>query len=291
MRLKSLLSLAVIGLLIPLCPAQTRLVVASQFSNWRAAGSVNLIAGANANITVSPCQVVGGGINFNALAASTPIKIVDPNNPSIDEVLTPTSVSGCTGTFTTSNAHPTPWYIISGTQGLQEAINNGAQTGVMNVVQLDTTFFQFGGSASTIYAATGSPYLGISALPSLPNATWRWNGTHYISTYSLLGITAPTLAAGAAAGSSPTVANSPASNGNVWTASVTTGTATTTGPLFTETVATPPPSGNANCTVQSIGTNTPPPFTVGISAGVITVTTGTTAPTTATVYLFGGVCQ
>jgi hypothetical protein len=268
-------------------------VKASQFNNWRVAGSANLAVGANPQVSISPCSVTGGGLNFNALTASTPIKIYDPNNPAIDEVLTPTSVvtgSTCTATFTTANAHTTPWNIGSGTGGLQEAINAAAQTGVMNVVELDSLWHQFNGTASTIHAAVGSPYLSLQDATVSPNATWRWNGTNYIPTYSLLGIALPTIAAGAAAGSSPTVSTSAGSSGNVMTANVTTGTATTTGTLFTETVGTVPASGNMNCTWQSIGANVSPAFTVSITGGVATIALSV-APAVSTAYIFAGDCN
>jgi hypothetical protein len=198
----------------------------------------------------------------------------------------------CTATFTTSNAHPAPWYITSGTFGLQDAINAVVATGVMNVVQLDAAWFNSGGTATTIYGAAGSPYVSIVASNLTPYPTYRWNGTHYIPTYSLLGSigTVPAIAAGAAAGSSPTVLTAAGSSGNIITADVTTGTATTTGTLFTETVGTAPASGNMDCTVQSVGANVPPAFTVSITGGVATIAVAA-APVVSTAYIFALACN
>jgi len=271
----------------------TKTAVATQFNQWKAYGSVNLAVGANPQVAIAPCAQTAGNANFFALTASTPILIKDPGNPAIDEVLTPTAIvagSTCTATFTTVNAHTTPWYIVSGTYGLQESINAGTQTGVMNAVSLDSAWFNSGGTATTIYGAAGSPYMAIEAANLKPSPTWRWNGTNYIPTFSLLGIALPTIAAGAAAGSAPTVTTAPGSSGNVMTALVTTGTATTTGTLFTETVGTAPPSGNMDCTVQSIGANVPPAFTVGIVGGVATISV-TVAPTVSTAYKFALACN
>lgn len=267
--------------------------VASQFNSWRAQGSVNLVAGANLAVTVSPCSVAAGGVSsLPTLTASTPIKIWDPGNTAIDEIITPTAVSGCTATFTPSNAHPTPWYITSGTGGLQEAINSTVLSGQINPVIMDTAWHQGGWNQQTAYSAAGgynAPLLDVTIAPAV---SYRWNGTHYLQTYAVNGFTA-TLAAGAAAGTSPTVSNGTGASGNLMTANITTGTATTTGTLFTETVGTTPnSSGNISCTAQSIGAN---PFPVVLtqtpaSATVATFTVAV-APPVSTAYVFAISCN
>jgi hypothetical protein len=288
--MKKLLAATILVIAAAAGYAQT--VTVTPFGNWKATGSTNLAVGANPQVTISPCMQSAAAYNFPSLTANTPIKIVDPNNPTIDEILTPTViVGGCTATFTTANAHTTPWYIVSGSGGLQEAINAVQQTGVMNAVTLTSAWHAAGWNAATLYALTaGSPYVAIHDTSVVPNAAYRWNGTHYIPTYALLGIANPTIAAGAAAGTAPTVSANAGSSGNVWVANVTTGTATTTGTLFTATVGTAPPSGNANCTIQSVGANVPPAFTVSITGGVITVSVAT-APVVSTAYIFAGACD
>jgi hypothetical protein len=271
----------------------TKAGIATQFNQWKALGTTNLVAGANTLVPIASCAISAGSVNTYALAASTPIKINDPGNPAIDEIITPTVVvqgGACTATFTTTNAHPAPWYITSGTFGLQEAINATVATGVMNTVVIDSAWFNAGGTAKTIYGAAGSPYVSLLATSLTPYPTYRWNGTNYIPTYSLLGIALPATGAGAAAGSSPTVTTSTGSSGNIWTANVTSGTATTTGTLFTETVGTAPPSGNMQCTLQSVGANTPPAFTVSITGGVLTASVAV-APAVSTAYVFAGACD
>jgi Tfp pilus assembly protein FimT len=277
--------------------AQTieHLAIASQFNNWRVAGSANLAVGANPQVAFTPCLVQGDpNHQIQAVSASTPILIKDPGNPSIDEVLTPTAIvvtsNGCTATLNTTNAHTTPWYIVSGSFGLQEAINATTQTGVMNAVELDSVWHNFGGGANTIYAAAGSPYMGVIDVTIAPNVAFRWSGTHYVASYSLNGITGLTLAAGAAAGSSPTVANTANSTGNIMTANVTTGTATTTGTLFTETNGTAFTGGVQNCTVQSVGVNNPPVYTVATTSTVLTVAVAV-APVVSTAYIFNIECN
>ena len=72
-------------------------VIVSQYSNWSVQGTVALASGTNTAIPFSPCAVSGANKNFQAFTASVPVKIVDPNNPSIDEVVTP--VGGCLGSW------------------------------------------------------------------------------------------------------------------------------------------------------------------------------------------------
>lgn len=272
----------------------TGLGIASQYNNWRTYGTINLVAGANPLVPISPCVAVATGVN--AVAASTPIRIYDPGNPSVDETITPTAIvvgSTCTATLTTANAHPQPWYIASGTYGLQDAINAVGQTSVLNAIVVDSKWHLAGGGASTIYNLTlGNPNLTIEDTSFKPELAYRWNGTHYVPNFSIDGIASPTLAAGAAAGTSPTVSNNAGSSGNSMTANVTTGTATTTGTLFTETVATAPPGGGIlNCAVQSVGANNfPVPITWTATTTVLTVTVAS-APPVSTAYIFNATCN
>jgi hypothetical protein len=273
----------------------THLGVASQFNNWKVQGNQNLAVGSNTLVSFSPCLVTAGGTNFNAVAASTPIKIYDPGNTAADEVITPTAIvagSTCTATLSPSNAHTMPWYIGSGTAGLQEALNAVALTSALNVIELDSVYHAFGGGAATAYAAAGNANVTLTDVTIAPPVSYRWNGTHYVPNYSINNIASPTLAAGAAAGSSPTTSNNAGSSGNIMTANVTTGTATTTGTLFTETVGTASPGGgNLNCTVQSVGANNfPVPITLSASTTVLTATVAT-APTASTAYVFNVGCN
>lgn len=288
------LALAVVSFCLPMAGmAQSveHLAVASQFNNWNAYGSVNLVAGANTNVSISPCLVQGDPQHgIPAVAASTPVFIHNTGSPQTDEIVTPTSVvngSTCTATFTTTNAHPTPWYITSGSGGLQEAINASAQSSLLNVVELDSVWHAAGFGYGTIYAAAGNANLGLVDVTLAPSASFRWNGTHYASSYTVNSGT-PALAAGAAAGTSPTVANTTGSTANLMTANVTTGTATTTGTLFTETNTAF--ASAMNCSVQSVGVNNPPAFTYSATSTVLTVSV-TVAPAVSKPYVFNVSCN
>lgn len=270
----------------------TKNAVASQFNNWRVQGNQNLASGSNTLVSFAPCLVSAGGVNFTALAASTPIKINDPGNPAIDEIITPTAIvangNGCTATLSPTNAHPQPWFISSGTYGLQEAINAYKLSGQMLVVELDSAWHAAGGGPDTWYAAAGNATTSLRDVAISPMVAMKWNGTNYVTTYSLNGLSA-TIAAGAAAGTSPTVTNNAGGGGNLITANVTTGTATTTGTLFTETVTAS--TGNLNCTVTNVGSNIPVPFTwTSASTTVLTVSVAT-APAVSTAYVFHIQCE
>jgi hypothetical protein len=269
-------------------------VIVSQFSNWSVPGTVALASGANTAIPFSPCSVSGANKNFQAFSTSAPIKIVDSNNPSIDEVVTPSTVvlapGNCTVTFTTVNAHPIPYSIVSGSAGLQEAVNANALSTAQNTAVLDSAFYakaaSIGGGAAVIHAATASPTLSLLDLTQAPNVAYQSVSSVYTA-YSNTGGAAPTAAAGAAAGTSPTGPTN-VGNGNTFTVSLTTGSATTTGTLFTETWPSTLSFGRVpNVTVVSTGANVPVfTYTVtGSSTHVLTVTMAS-APPTATAYTF-----
>ena len=270
-------------------------VIVSQYSNWSVQGTVSLASGANTAIPFSPCLVSGANKNFQAFSTSAPIKIVDPNNPSIDEVVTPSAVvlapGNCTATFTTTHAHPIPYSIVSGSAGLQEAVNANALSTTQNTAVLDLKFYSqassIGGAAHVIAAATASPTLSLLDLTQAPNVAYQSVSGVYTA-YANTGGLAPTAAAGAAAGTSPTGPTN-VGNGNTFTVSLTTGTATTTGTLFTETwPATASFTRIPNVTVVSTGANVPPAFTVAVTGStthVLTVTMAS-APPTATAYVF-----
>jgi hypothetical protein len=270
--------------------APTGQVIVSQFSQWQVPGSVALISGANVDVPFTACLVSGADKNFSAFTVGVPVKIVDANNPSIDEVVSPSAVTlspgSCTVSLSPANAHQIPYYIVSGTGGLQEAVNASALSGAQNTALLDLTFYAFGGSAAVIHAASASGTLGLLDVTQAPYVAYRSLSGVYTANGNVGGA-APTAAAGTAAGTSPTITN--VGNGNTFTVTLAAGTATTTGTLFTETW---PSSGSfgyiPNVTVTATGTNIPPAFTYAVTGStthVLTVTV-TSAPTASTTYTF-----
>lgn len=269
-------------------------VYASTFAQWQLAGQQALVSGSNTVVPFGPCTSFAGGKQFNVLANTQPIRIVD-SNPALSETITPTSVvvtaAGCTATLAPTNAHALPYYLISGTAGLQEAINATVNSNSFNSIVLDQAFHNLGGGASTVYAAAGSPNISIKDVTLAVDPAWRWNGTHYVPNYS-----APqsaytlTVAAGAAAGTSPTIANNAGSSPNVMSVALTEGTSPTTGTLFTETFGTAWTTA-ANCVIQSVGNNVAPPVTVVQTSTTVITFTVASAPTASTAYAFNISCQ
>lgn len=247
---------------------------------------------------------------FSGLQGSTtvynPVAILDAN-PALSEIVTPTStVQGaatCGFAATTTNQH-TSFTLVSGTAGLQEAVTNQQQSGPPSNVMLDqywyNAVFALPGQPtpeSLIKAAKGSSNVTIVDTTTSPWTYWRWSGTAYAAATTLTGgASAPTPAAGAAAGTSPTGPTN-TGDGNTFTVALTTGTATTTGTLFTETWATSaaflyPPTCRVYSTPSQ--TNQFTAFTTAVtftsSAAKLTVT-ATTAPTASTAYGFTVVCN
>lgn len=232
-----------------------------------------------------------------------PVAILDAN-PALSEIVTPTSTiqgsGSCGFAGSVVNSH-TSFVLQSGTAGLQEAVTTQFQSVPPASVLLDQYWYQQAFALpglptpeSLIKAAAGNSNVQIIDITSSPWTYWRWSGTAYAAISLSGGTATPTGAAGAAAGTAPTGPTN-AGDGNTFTASLTSGTATTTGPLFTETWATTlaflyPPA----CRVWSSGTNSFTAFTTAVtftaSAAKLTVT-ATTAPAISTPYVFKVVCE
>jgi hypothetical protein len=250
---------------------------------------------------------------FSGLQGTTtvynPVLITDANS-SLSEIVTPTSTTQSAATCgfaaSTTNQH-TSFTLSSGTVGLQEAVTNQLQSAPPSNVMLDqywyTLVFGLPGSPtpeSLIKAVKGSPNVAIVDTTTTPWTYWRSNsgGTAYAAVSLSGGTTLPTAAAGAAAGTSPT---GPTNTGdpNTFTVALTTGTATPTGTLFTETWPVVGSGGFAyppTCRVYSTPsqTNQFTAFTYAVTKpttqAILTVT-ATTAPTASTAYGFTVICN
>ena len=125
-------------------------IIAAQYGEFRVTGST--IGGFS--FPPATCQVSGGGQNFAAFSAGTPIKIVD-SNPNLTEVATPSSVyiGVCSVNMTTAYSHAPPFYLTSGTGGLQEAINANQTTNGPNTILLNAEWYKLiapGNAASIV---------------------------------------------------------------------------------------------------------------------------------------------
>jgi hypothetical protein len=155
-------------------------IIAAQYGEFQVSGST--LGGFY--FPPATCQVTAGGRNFNAFSTGTPVKIVD-GNPSLTEVATPTSVflNVCSVNMATAYNHVPPYYLTSGTGGLQEAITanqtvNGANTIVLNAEWYSLVAGQ--NAADIIASVHGIADLGLVDVTTAPNTYYQWNGTQYI---------------------------------------------------------------------------------------------------------------
>lgn len=155
-------------------------IIASQFGAYQVHGT----ATGSLQFEPASCQVTGGGKNFAAFTTGVPLKIVD-SSPALDEVATPSSVNitACTVSMATTYIHATPFYVTSGTGGLQEALINGrTKQGGPNTVILDADWYtQVAPSnpVTVIAAVHGSTSLGLVDVTTVPYTVYQWTGSAY----------------------------------------------------------------------------------------------------------------
>lgn len=131
------------------------------------------------------CQVSGGGKNFEAFAAGRAVKIVD-SNPNLTEVSTPSSAfqDPCVVNMTTSFTHVPPYYLTSGTGGLQEAITANQQ-GIAgaNSVILNSEWYSLikpRTAATVIGSVQGNINMPLIDITTAPYNYYTWNGSQYV---------------------------------------------------------------------------------------------------------------
>lgn len=259
----------------------------------------------------SICNSQGQNLNFFVFNTNAPVLIADQNSAN-SEVKTPSAIvntnGSCGVTIAPANSHYT-FQLKSGTGGLQEGINTLTGQGAWpTLLILDKNWWTIanqipGTNAATILgAAVGNYSVLLEDITTAPATFYVWSGSAYTVTNNTLKNTAPTIAAGAGAGTVPTVSNLGTSTAITGTASVLTGTATTTGTLFTETwpaVSAGGPQYAGTCTVASSGANAYTTFTSAMSSTgstttfqrILTVTVATTAPVASTQYYFTYSCK
>ena len=154
-------------------------IIAAQYGEFRVTGST---AG-GFSFPPATCQVTGGGQNFNAFTAGVPIKIVD-GNPNLTEIAIPSSVfiNACSVNMATAYSHTPPFYLTSGTGGLQEAITANQTTNGPNNILLTAEWYNLiapGNAASVIAAAHGVTGVGLVDVTTTPYTFYQWNGSQY----------------------------------------------------------------------------------------------------------------
>lgn len=259
----------------------------------------------------SICNSQGQNLPFFVFSTTGPILIADSNSAN-SEVVTPSAVvntaGSCGATLAPAHNHFT-FQLKSGTAGLQEGINTLTSQGAWpTLLILDKNWWtianQIPGTYATqiLGAATGNMTVLLEDITTANPTFYVWSGSAYTATNANWKNVAPTIAAGASAGSSPTVSNVTGSTAIAGIANVLTGTATTTGTIFTETwptVANGGPQYDGSCTVKSSGANAYTTFTVTMSdtgsgttfQRIMTVAEATAVPVASTQYFFTYNCK
>ena len=259
----------------------------------------------------SVCNSNAQNVPFFVFSTTSPVLIADANTAN-SEVVTPSAITNnagsCGVTVAPSHAHYN-FQMKSGTGGLQEAlVALDAQGAWPTLIILDKNWWtvanQIPGTYATaiLGAAKGDMTELVEDITTSPATFYVWSGTAYTSTNANWKNTAPTAAAGAGAGSGPTIANVSGATAISGTVRLLTGSATTTGTLFTSTwptVANGGPQYDGSCVVNSSGANSYTTFTSAMSdtgsgtsfQRILTVTVATTAPVAATQYYFTYTCK
>ncbi len=288
------------------------ILYASDFAQWSLPQGNGPAAGTIQWTSPSVCNIsTQGGYSFVAPKVGRPLLIVDAV-PANSETVTPTSVilngSYCTLNATMIHTH-TSYTVVSGTAGLQEAIDYRTGYAQGSLVVLTPAWTLAGGVTSMITSAYGTTLVTILDQRTSMQVAYTWNGSAYVATslpaacaaspFSLLcGGTGATTAAGAAANIVNGQAITPSrvtASGTIQGGTVTDGTAslnsgsitggvngTFSGTLSAGTTVTTPKfvlggyvTGLADLTSQSLYiTNTQPTITGSVNNNVVVGTGG-----------------
>lgn len=256
---------------------------------------------------------------FASNVALAPVFVQDVNGAN-SEVVTPGSAAtqtaeSCAVNIAPSNSHTT-FNLLSGTAGLQEAINavggasktsNGLQTTIIlsaewyklvsSISSVNATLSNSITPAGIIGSVTCSPSVQVVDVTTNPWTNYSCNGSQLL-VVSNLASKAPTIAAGAGAGTSPTVAVVAGSSASSGTVTVTSGTTpTASAAIFTLTFPSSTAGGYGyapTCSFTSVGTNA---YTSGVASSTAgppatgVLTASSTALTASTAYKFTYVCH
>jgi hypothetical protein len=153
-------------------------IIASQYGQFQLQGTAT-----NSFVfTPSSCQVTAGNRNFAALTQGIPVRVVDPGNHALDETVTAglVNINACSVQLAVRNTHLPPFYLTSGTAGLQEAINANALAGPANTIIIDAGFYALGGTTGIITSVVGgSTNLGLVDITTTPYTWYAWGGSAY----------------------------------------------------------------------------------------------------------------
>jgi hypothetical protein len=159
-------------------------VNATSYNIWSIRADAGFSASGAGTFTLATAiATLPDGTQFLPFATTAPVYVADGSN---SETQTPSSISNCTQgglldtcmvTATWTYAHGTGVRLYSGTFGLQEAINDTtARYSQGGVVVIDGNF---GGTTSTITAATGAATVAIEDVRGGRPIYYTYNGSSY----------------------------------------------------------------------------------------------------------------
>jgi hypothetical protein len=160
------------------------ILYASDFAAWSLPQGTGPASGTIAYPDPSICHVSSKGYNFVAPKVGRSLKILDSGVPANSETVVPTQVvvgpSGCTITATMAHTHLS-YSVVSGTAGLQEAIDY--QTGLPQgaLVYLTPSWTLAGGVTSMITSAYGTTLVSILDERTAVIVPYTWNGSAYVA--------------------------------------------------------------------------------------------------------------
>ena len=151
-------------------------IIASQYGQWSLQGT----ATNNFTFPAALCQITAGGTNFPAFTTGTPVTIVQPGDLAISETLVAglVNINACSVNLTPTQTHNPPFYLTSGTAGLQEALTANGNAGPNSII-VNLEWYRLGGTVAIIQAAKGNSNLNIVDITTTPYTWYSWNGTSY----------------------------------------------------------------------------------------------------------------
>lgn len=158
-----------------------QVIYASDFAQWSLPQGVGPAAGSIQYPSPEICRVTSQGHNFVGPKVGRPLTILD-TVPGQTETSTPTKVTlnnnTCVITLPTAYIHNN-YSVVSGTAGLQEAIDYNATPAAGSVIVLTPAWQQAGGQTSMITQVSGSSAVAIIDERTSCFQAYAWNGTNY----------------------------------------------------------------------------------------------------------------
>ena len=162
---------------------------ASDFAQWSLPQGSGPANGTISWPSASVCQVSSAGFTFTGPKNGRPLRILDNAAPTHSETVIPSNVivgpGGCSLTATMLYSHLS-YSVISGTAGLQEAIDYGTVGSQIAVVILTPPWAIKGGTTSTITSAYGNTNVSILDERTSSFQPYAWNGSAYVATGGIL---------------------------------------------------------------------------------------------------------